>query len=137
MAAGLATLRVIQEERLAEHAEAMGQRMLRHLRSIQAELPLVGDVRGRGLMIGVEIVDPEGEPDQLGHPPADGDTAGAIQQECLRLGLLMELGGRHGAVARFLAPLIITGEQIDAVCAIFREACLAVYHRHVRRPVAV
>jgi diaminobutyrate-2-oxoglutarate transaminase len=137
MASGLATLRVIEEEGLASQATAMGERMMGHLRAIQVELPLVGDVRGRGLMIGAEIVDPEGVCDPLGHPPADCEIARTIQQECLKRGLILELGGRFGAVVRFLAPLIITAEQIDSVCGIFREACLAVQARRVRRPVAV
>jgi len=137
MATGLAALRVIEEEGLASHAAAMGERMMGHLRAIQTELPLLGDVRGRGLMIGAEIVDPEGVCDPLGHPPADGPVSRAIQQECLNRGLILELGGRHGAVVRFLAPLIITGEQIDSVCGIFRDACLAVQGQRVRRPVAI
>lgn len=134
MATGLATFRVIQEEDLATHAAVMGERMQAHLRAVQAELPFVGDVRGRGLMTDAEIVDPDGMPDSLGHPPADGAIASSIQQECLQRGLILELGGRHSAVARFLPPLIISGEQVDSVCEIFREACLAVQHRQVRRP---
>jgi diaminobutyrate-2-oxoglutarate transaminase len=137
MAAGLATLRVIQEEDLAAHAAAMGERMQAHLRAVQAELPFIGEIRGRGLMIGAEIVDPEGVPDSLSHPPADGAIASSIQQECLKRGLILELGGRHGAVVRFLPPLTISGAQLDAVCEIFREACLAVHGRRVIRPIAV
>jgi diaminobutyrate-2-oxoglutarate transaminase len=137
MAAGLATLSVIQEEDLAAHAAMMGVRMQAHLRAVQAELPFIGDIRGRGLMIGVEIVDPAGMPDSLGHPPSDGAMASSIQQECLRRGLILELGGRHNAVARFLPPLIISGEQVDSVCEIFREACLALRNRQLRRPIAV
>ncbi|HUN59608.1 MAG TPA: diaminobutyrate--2-oxoglutarate transaminase, partial [Candidatus Binataceae bacterium] len=137
MAAGLATLRIIQEEDLASRAAVMGERMQTHLRAVQAELPFVGDVRGRGLMIGAEIVNPEGIPDSLGHPPADGTIASSIQQECLQRGLILELGGRYGAVARFLPPLIISRDQVDSVCEIFREACLAVHHRRVGRPFAL
>ena len=125
MAAGLATLDVIREEGLPRHAALMGARMTRHLREIQGECAMIGDVRGRGLMIGVEIVDPMGQPDALGHYPADGPMGRRIQQECLARGLIVEMGGRHGAVARFLPPLVITGEQVDAVCAIFRDACIA------------
>lgn len=125
MATGLATLKVIREENLAAHAAAMGERLAGHLREIQAELPVLGNVRGRGLMVGVEIVDPDGALDAQGHPPADGETARRIQQECLSRGLILELGGRHGAVVRMLAPLIITAEQVDTVCGIFRDACRA------------
>ena len=134
MAAGSATLRVIQEEDLAAHAAAMGERMQAHLRAVQDEVPFIGEIRGRGLMTGAEIVDPEGVPDALGHPPADGAIASSIQQESLS-GDSFELGGRHGAVVRFLPPLIISGAQLDAVCEIFREACLAVQGRRMVRPL--
>jgi diaminobutyrate-2-oxoglutarate transaminase len=137
MATGLATLSVIEEEGLVAHAAEMGLRMQAHLRAIQAEIPLLGDVRGRGLMIGVEVVDPLGAPDALNQPPADGEAGRAIQEECLKRGLIVEMGGRYGAVARFLPPLIITGAQVDSVCEIFRAACLAVQDRQVKQPVAV
>jgi diaminobutyrate-2-oxoglutarate transaminase len=130
MATGLATLQVIREEGLIPNAAAMGDRMAGYLRSLQTEIPLIGHVRHRGLMVGTEIVDRDGVEDVLGHPPADGDAARAIQQECLKRGLILDLVGRFGAVARFLPPLIITAEQVDQVCEIFRDACLAV----VRRP---
>jgi diaminobutyrate-2-oxoglutarate transaminase len=125
MAAGLATLKIIREDNLPAHAEAMGARLVERLRAIQADTGIIGDVRGRGLMIGAEIVNPDGAPDALGHPPVDGKTAGAIQQHCLKRGLIIELGGRFGSVVRFLPPLIITAEDIDAICDIFHDACRA------------
>jgi diaminobutyrate-2-oxoglutarate transaminase len=136
MACGLATLQVIREENLVAHAGAMGERLAAHLREIQKEFPIIGDVRGRGLMIGAEIVDPEGPVGALGAPAQGGDIARAVRAECLRRGLIIELGGRHGAVARFLPPLTVTAEQIDSVCGIFREACAQVA-RGLRRPIAV
>ncbi|HCI2762291.1 TPA: diaminobutyrate--2-oxoglutarate transaminase family protein [Pseudomonas aeruginosa] len=78
--------------------------------------------RGWGLMLGVEIVDPQGEADALGHPPTDGALASRVQRECLRRGLILELGGRHGSVVRFLPPLIIGAEQIDEVARRFARA---------------
>ena len=125
MAAGLATLQVIRDQNLPAHAERMGQRLAERLRAIAADTGIIGDVRGRGLMIGAEIVDPDGKPDALGRPPQDGKTAAAIQQHCLKRGLIIELGGRFGAVARFLPPLIVTAEDIDAICTIFGDATRA------------
>jgi diaminobutyrate-2-oxoglutarate transaminase len=125
MAAGSATLRVIQEEDLPGHAAAMGRRLGTQLRALQQRWPQVGDVRGRGLMLGVELIDPDGQPDALGHPPADPGLASRLQRQCLRRGLILELGGRHGAVARFLPPLIITAEQVDEVARIFAAALAA------------
>jgi diaminobutyrate-2-oxoglutarate transaminase len=125
MAAGSATLRVIQAEDLPGHAAVMGRRLGTQLRALQQCWPQIGDVRGRGLMLGVEMVDPDGTPDVQGHPPADAALASQLQRECLRRGLILELGGRHGAVVRFLPPLIITAEQVDEVARIFGAALAA------------
>ncbi|MFV3382831.1 aspartate aminotransferase family protein [Pseudomonas sp. NY15354] len=125
MAAGSAVMGYLVEQGLAEHAEAMGQRLRGHLLRLQRDCPHLGDVRGRGLMLGVELVDPDGAVDALGHAPANGTLAPNVQRECLRRGLILELGGRHGAVVRFLPPLIITAEQIDDVADRFAQAVQA------------
>jgi diaminobutyrate-2-oxoglutarate transaminase len=74
-------------------------------------------------MVGVEIVDEQAQADQLGSHPADGPLARSIQQQCLRRGIVVELGGRHGSVVRFLPPLIISQEEIDVLAERF---CIAV-----------
>ncbi|WP_284646105.1 diaminobutyrate--2-oxoglutarate transaminase [Paenibacillus silviterrae] len=125
MATGLATLRVIREERLAEHAAGMGERLLGHLRRIRGSARSVGDIRGRGLMLGVEMVDHERPADLLGSYPAHPLLAREIQRQCLERGLILELGGRHGSVVRFLPPLIITEEEIDRIAEIFHDAVLS------------
>ncbi|PYB84452.1 MULTISPECIES: aspartate aminotransferase family protein [Pseudomonas] len=125
MAAGSAVMKYLVEHRLCEHAEAMGQRLRGHLHRLQQDYPQLGDIRGRGLMLGVELVDPAGKRDAQGHPPACRSLAPRVQRECLRRGLILELGGRHGAVVRFLPPLIISAEQIDEVAARFAEAVAA------------
>ncbi len=122
MAAGSAVMEYLAQENLASHAAAMGERLLRHLRELQTTCPSLGDVRGRGLMVGVEIVDPGGKPDAQGHPPPSGQLAALIQRECLVRGLILELGGRFGSVVRFLPPLIITAAEIDRVVEIFSRA---------------
>ncbi len=122
MAAGSAVIRHIESENLVQHAAAMGQRLYEHLLGLQRNSPQLGDVRGRGLMLGVEIVDPAGTPDALGHPPADPGLASRIQRECLKRGMIIELGGRYGSVVRFLPPLIISAEQVDEVAGIFARA---------------
>ncbi len=122
MAAGTATIRHVLENRLAEHAARMGERLMDGLRRTQEESRCIGDVRGRGLMVGAEIVDAQEEPDHLGSHPADSFLAERIQAECLKRGLILETGGRHGCVMRFLPPLIVTEEQVDAICGIFHGA---------------
>jgi diaminobutyrate-2-oxoglutarate transaminase len=126
MAAGLATLRFIEAHQLAAHAARMGERLQQRLRAVQAAFPFIGEVRGRGLMVGMEIVDPDAR-DSLGRPAYDGPLARGIQQACFHRGLIIETGGRHSAVLRFLPPLIITPQQVDAVCAIVADACASVH----------
>lgn len=122
MAAGTAVLKFIKAERLDLHAAAMGQRLQQHLDKLAGEFPWIGHVRGRGLMLGMEIVHRE-ERDHSGQRRPDGVRAKALQQACLRRGLILELGGRHGAVVRFLPPLIVSAEEIDWVAQILHQAC--------------
>ncbi|AIZ33037.1 aminotransferase class III-fold pyridoxal phosphate-dependent enzyme [Pseudomonas parafulva] len=123
MAAGSATLRHIIDEGLAERAEVLGARLMNHLRQLQADSPCLGDVRGRGLMLGIEVVAALEEGRR--RPPADTALAQAIQQQCLRLGVIVELGGRHGAVVRLLPPLIITEQEVDELAQRLRKAVQA------------
>ena len=120
-AAGAATIRHIAANGLAEHAAAMGERLLGALREQTERLAVVGDVRGRGLMVGVELVDPD-RTDDDGVPIADGALARAVQRGLLDLGVLVESGGREGAVIRFLPPLIIAADDIDRIAAAFGKA---------------
>jgi diaminobutyrate-2-oxoglutarate transaminase len=122
MAAGSATLRVIREEGLADRAAELGAHLRRRLAALQAEFACIGDIRGRGLMAGVELIDPDGGADTLGYPPAAPALASAVQAACLRHGLILELGGRHGSVLRLLPPLIITAAELDLVCDILAAA---------------
>lgn len=115
MAAGAATLRYVAAHGLVERAAVVGARMTARLRALAGELPVIGDVRGRGLMIGVELVDPTAEPDACGARPAAPAFAVRVREACLDRGLIVELGGRHDAVLRLLPPLTITDEQADAV----------------------
>ncbi|QBF25988.1 aspartate aminotransferase family protein [Pseudomonas tructae] len=125
MAAGSAVINYLKEHDLCAHAQAMGERLAGHLRRLQQEFAQLGDIRGRGLMLGVELVDPAGAIDAQGHPEACPRLAPLVQRECLKRGLILELGGRQGAVVRFLPPLIITAEQVDEVAARFARAVRA------------
>ncbi|MBX8484665.1 diaminobutyrate--2-oxoglutarate transaminase [Pseudomonas cichorii] len=120
MAAGAATLRHIISENLPGHADVMGQRLMSSLRQLQSDYPCLGQVRGRGLMVGVEIV--SDTPGDSRVPAADTALAQAIQRQCLHLGVILELGGRHGAVVRFLPPLIIQAEEVDVLVGVFQVA---------------
>ncbi|MGF6594370.1 aspartate aminotransferase family protein [Pseudomonas sp. 2835] len=125
MAAGSAVINYLKRHDLCAHAQAMGERLVAHLRRLQEDFPQLGDIRGRGLMLGVELVDPKGQVDAQGHPAVCPRLAPLVQRECLKRGLILELGGRQGAVVRFLPPLIITAEQVDEVAARFARAVAA------------
>jgi diaminobutyrate-2-oxoglutarate transaminase len=125
MAAGTAALAFVREQRLDRHAQAMGERFGDRLRGVQRGTACIGEVRGRGLMIGAEIVDRDARADARGHYPAAPALARRIQAEALRRGLIVEVGGRHDSVVRFLPPLIITADQVDEVVAIFDGAVRA------------
>ncbi|MFD0146747.1 MULTISPECIES: diaminobutyrate--2-oxoglutarate transaminase family protein [unclassified Streptomyces] len=134
MAAGTATLAYVRENRLADRAATLGARMLGRLQGLAAAHPCIGDVRGRGLMIGVELVDPDSPGDDAGAPPVDQALAVAVQQECLHRGLIVELGGRHSGVVRLLPPLTLTDEQAEAVLDRFADALAAAERAHRPRP---
>ncbi|MEV7402569.1 diaminobutyrate--2-oxoglutarate transaminase family protein [Streptomyces sp. NPDC091267] len=134
MAAGTATLAHVRENRLDERAGILGARMLASLRALAGDHPCIGDVRGRGLMIGVELVDPEAAPVGAGREaPPDPVLAVAVQQECLRRGLIVELGGRHSTVVRLLPPLTLTDEQATAVVDRLADAMAAAERSPHRR----
>ena len=122
MAAGTASLKFIKEHELHKHAAAMGERMITSLKGMQHQFREIGDVRGRGLMIGVEIVDPTKRQSSSGSYPSYPALASRIQRECFSRGLILEVGGRNGSVVRLLPPLIITNEQVTDVLTIIEEA---------------
>ncbi|MBJ7329844.1 MAG: diaminobutyrate--2-oxoglutarate transaminase family protein [Solirubrobacteraceae bacterium] len=121
MAAGEATLRHVVTEDLPARAEEMGQRLRAALRAESATDETVGDVRGRGLMVGVEIVDPA-QTNGDGVPVPNGARAAAIQRGLLEAGVIAERGGRGNAVVRFLPPLILGEDQADRIATAFGRA---------------
>ena len=129
MVAGSVTLDYIRSKDLCNNAEKMGKRLTQHLQQIQRDYPHLGEVRGRGLMIGVEIVKPgtEFEKKQAHY---DGHLAAKIQQLSVQIGLIIELGGRDGCTLRFLPPLIIQPEEIDHVARIFSKAVSEAISEH-------
>ncbi len=124
MATGLATLRVLKEQNLADNARERGDFIQAELKKLAQELPCIGNVRGRGLMIGIEIVDERLPQDHMGAYPADAALAVAIQKACFHNKLLLERGGRGGTVVRLLPPLIITHEDCVELLAKFKQSVL-------------
>ncbi|UJR53986.1 diaminobutyrate--2-oxoglutarate transaminase [Dickeya zeae] len=122
MATGKTTIDILLRDKLAAQAAARGEWLKQQFMQMQPRFPCLGQVRGRGLMLGIEIVD-ERQPAQAGGCyPLDAELAAAIQQHCFRQGLLLERGGRQGNVVRLLPPLIISEEQCRSVVARFEQA---------------
>jgi 4-aminobutyrate aminotransferase len=114
-AAALASIAVLRDQRLVERSAEAGARIKRRLAEMTADHPHVGEVRGLGMMIGVELVR-----DCETREPAP-ELAGRIVIETLRRGLLTLGGGIHGNVLSLSPPFVITDEQIDAALAILGD----------------
>ena len=128
---GAKALEIIQRDNLVEHANVAGQYLRFGLESIQKRVNCIADVRGKGLMLGVEIKHPSGELNKFGEPLSDGQLTLAIQRAALERGLMVEKGGRDGSVIRFLPPLIISFEQIDFALRVLEDAIIAAGGSHV------
>ena len=115
MATGLATIDYLDANDMAQYVDEIGTWFKGELQGLQTRYPQIGDVRGRGLMLGLEIIDPNAQQDSDGSYPADSDLAARIQQACFTAGLVIEQGGRAGTVLRLLPPLNITREELDEV----------------------
>ncbi|HWP62861.1 MAG TPA: aminotransferase class III-fold pyridoxal phosphate-dependent enzyme [Candidatus Binatia bacterium] len=115
-AAGLAVLETIKEEGLVANAAAMGAELQAGLRTLMESDERIGDVRGLGLMIGVEFVR-----DRRTREP-DGALVDALLARCLDEGLLVLSCGRDHNVVRFIPPLDVTREEVAEALAIFERA---------------
>ena len=93
---------------------------------LKEKVSIIGDVRGVGLMIGCEFVDPKGKPDAIGSLPASGDIALQVQQKCFENKLVMEKGGRFGSVMRCLCALNITKDEINTFLSIFEKVVMEI-----------
>ncbi|SON48370.1 pyridoxal phosphate-dependent class III aminotransferase [Vibrio tapetis] len=125
MVSGAKALEIIERDNLVEHANVAGQYLRMGLEGIAKRVNCIADVRGKGLMLGLEIVKANGESNKFGEPASDGDLTLAIQRAALERGLMVEKGGRDGSVIRFLPPIIISFEQIDFALRVMEEAIVA------------
>jgi diaminobutyrate-2-oxoglutarate transaminase len=115
-AAGAAALDFMVTNNLDEYASNLGDYMLSSLRDLEKDSRIVGDVRGKGLMLGVEFVK-----DKVTKEPAP-EAVRSVRTACHRRGLLIEVGGHYHNVARFLPPLVLTQELARKGLEIFKGA---------------
>ncbi len=119
MAAALAVLEVIDDERIIEHAADVGEYLAGRLREVAARAPLIGQVRNVGLAIGVEIVRPgTTEPD----PAATKEIVEGMRQN----GVLIGTTGRHGNTLKIRPPLVFGRQHADLLVATLGEVLASV-----------
>jgi 4-aminobutyrate aminotransferase/(S)-3-amino-2-methylpropionate transaminase len=113
-AAGIATLDVMRDEELPGAAAIRGAQFMARLRAFQEKCPMVGDVRGLGLMIGVELVK------DVAKTPAAAE-AKRVRELCREAGVLVGVGGVMGNVIRIQPPLVITAAEVDRACDVLEN----------------
>ena len=121
MAAGTVVMKRISDPEFLKEVVRKGEKMRSRFLKLKEEVSIIGDVRGKGLMLGVEFIDPNGPKDIMGNPEPGGEVALKVQRLCFDNKLIMEKGGRNGSVMRCLCPLTITDEQIDEAMDIFEK----------------
>jgi len=113
-AAAVATVQALQEDGMIDNSARMGAKLLKALRDLQKRFPTIGDVRGLGLMVGVEFRTMSGEPDKT--------TAKAMMSRCLKDGLMLLNCGTYGNVIRWIPPLMIEDSHLQEALAIFENS---------------
>lgn len=119
-AAGLANLEIIEREKLVQKAREQGRYLQKKLATLK-DLPIVGDVRGKGLMAAIELVKDKATKEMF---PADVKIVARVWERALRSGLLTRMGGAN--ILALCPPLIITTEQIDELVTTLRETLVAI-----------
>jgi 4-aminobutyrate aminotransferase len=117
-AAAAETLRVMRDEHLPENAAEIGSMLMEGLREIQEKHPVIGEVRGLGLMIAVEFVDKSGAPN-----PA---AVSKVIAECLKENVLLINCGTYDQAIRVIPPLVVNRQQANEFLEIFGRAVSSV-----------
>jgi len=117
-AAGVATIKAMRDEHMPENAQIRGTQLINHLRRVQLDYPVIGDVRGLGLMIGVEFRTPDRKPDKT--------TTKAVVQACFERKLMLLTCGTYDNVIRWIPPLIVNEKQVDEAIEIFTDSIKSV-----------
>ncbi len=116
-ATALAVLQTIEEERILENVKIVGKYLIDGLKDLQNHFTCIGDVRGKGLMLGIEVVGANKEPLPL-------ETAKVVEH-CKDDGVIVGKGGLFGNVIRIKPPMIITKDNVDTLLSTLRSALAA------------
>ena len=121
MVAGAILLKKVSKPEFLAEVTRKGNIMMERLQKLQKEVSIIGEVRGKGLMLGIEFVNPKGPKDLMGNYLPGGEIAARVQRLCFENGLIMEKGGRNGCVMRCLCALNIPDDVIDKAMTIFEK----------------
>ncbi|XP_014686760.2 alanine--glyoxylate aminotransferase 2, mitochondrial isoform X4 [Equus asinus] len=110
---------VIKEENLQENSQEVGTYMLLELAKLRDEFEIVGDVRGKGLMIGIEMVK-----DKMSRQPLPPEEVSQIHEDCKHMGLLVGKSGIFSQTFRIAPPMCITKPEVDFAVEVFRSALI-------------
>jgi len=117
MVGGLRAIEYIESHDLLDHATAVGEQIRSRLRDAAEGDPGLGEVRGKGLFVGAEFVDEDGDPDK--------DRVEAIQEYCYEHGVLVWTAGQYSSVVRLLPPLVLTERQAEVGTEVIADAIAA------------
>lgn len=115
-AAGLAVLEIIEEEKLQENSKVVGNYFFEEIKKLQSEFKVIGDVRGKGLMIGIEMVNKDGSAS-----PLAPEKFSAMINFCKENRLLLGVGGPGANVLRIQPPMCITKADAEFALSVLRE----------------
>ncbi|XP_004647254.1 alanine--glyoxylate aminotransferase 2, mitochondrial isoform X1 [Octodon degus] len=126
-AIGSAVLEVIKEEKTQENSQEVGTYILLKLAKLRDEFDIVGDVRGKGLMIGIEMVQ-----DKMSRRPLPQEEVNQIHEDCKDMGLLLGRGGIFSQTFRVVPPMCITKPEADFAVEVFRSALIQHMERRAK-----
>ncbi|CAO2592361.1 Alanine--glyoxylate aminotransferase 2, mitochondrial [Lemmus lemmus] len=118
-AIGSTVLEVIKEENLQRNSQEVGTYMILKFAELREEFDIVGDVRGKGLMIGIEMVQ-----DKMSRQPLPKTEVNQIHEDCKDMGLLVGRGGIFSQTFRIAPPMCITKQEVDFAFEVFRTALI-------------
>jgi len=116
MAAGIAYLEFLEKNNILEHVSSLGEYMLKRFKELEEKSRIIGEARGKGFMLGIELVY-----DKKTKKPAP-ELAKELRKECVKRGVIIEVGGHYHNVARVLPPLVLTKELADKGIDAFEDA---------------
>jgi len=118
--AALAVLETFEKEKLLNRAQLIGAKVMERFKAMQKEIDIIGDVRGMGAMVAMELVK-----DRVTKEPAKDQTS-ALIKKCYEKGVLTFQAGTYGNILRILMPLVITDEQLEEGLNILQESLIEI-----------